>query len=51
MKDMTGGREEEVGTGKPVTMAFRIKADDERRGIKRYFWKAVPRLDGQRDTA
>jgi 3-hydroxy-3-methylglutaryl CoA synthase len=51
MMDITDACEDEVGAGKPVTMAFRIKADDERRGIKRYFWKAVPRLDGRGETA
>ena len=31
-----------VDMGTPVTMAFRIKQFDERRGFRRYFWKAVP---------
>ena len=32
----------EVAVGQPMRMMFRIKAVDEARGFKRYFWKAVP---------
>jgi uncharacterized OB-fold protein len=31
-----------VTVGQRVRMAFRIKDQDERRGFRRYFWKAVP---------
>jgi hydroxymethylglutaryl-CoA synthase len=31
-----------VCVGQPMRMMFRIKAVDEQRGFKRYFWKAVP---------
>lgn len=33
---------EEIGTGAPVKMAFRVKDYDSLRGFRRYFWKAVP---------
>lgn len=42
MMDITDALPAEVETGKPLSMVFRIKAEDERRGIKRYFWKAAP---------
>lgn len=42
MMDITDALADEVETGKPLSMVFRIKAEDERRGIKRYFWKATP---------
>jgi 3-hydroxy-3-methylglutaryl CoA synthase len=38
--DVDGGQ---VEVGMPVSMAFRLKSIDERRGLRRYFWKAVPR--------
>jgi 3-hydroxy-3-methylglutaryl CoA synthase len=31
-----------VEVGAPMRMMFRIKAQDERRGFTKYFWKAVP---------
>jgi hydroxymethylglutaryl-CoA synthase len=31
-----------ITVGQPMRMMFRIKAVDEIRGFKRYFWKAVP---------
>jgi uncharacterized OB-fold protein len=31
-----------IDTGTKVRMTFRIKDFDERRGFRRYFWKAVP---------
>lgn len=31
-----------LATGKKVSMSFRKKYDDKRRGITGYFWKAVP---------
>jgi 3-hydroxy-3-methylglutaryl CoA synthase len=42
MADFTDVREGEIDVGKPVRMMFRIKDYDERRGFRRYFWKAVP---------
>jgi 3-hydroxy-3-methylglutaryl CoA synthase len=32
----------DVDSGLPVKMVFRIKEVDERRGFRRYFWKATP---------
>ncbi len=34
-----------VDSGMDVRMVFRIKDFDDRRGFRRYFWKAVPVLD------
>jgi len=31
-----------VEVGAPMRMMFRIKAEDEKRGFTKYFWKAVP---------
>jgi 3-hydroxy-3-methylglutaryl CoA synthase len=45
MMDITDALADEVETGKPLSMVFRIKAEDERRGNKRYFWKATPAAD------
>lgn len=39
----TGANGAAVEVGMPVTMSFRIKSIDQRRGLRRYFWKAVPR--------
>ena len=33
---------ESVHVGTPVRMAFRVKAIDELRSFKKYFWKAIP---------
>ena len=33
----------ELAVGMPMRMVFRIKAIDEMRHFKRYFWKAAPR--------
>lgn len=33
---------DDVEVGRPVRMMFRIKAVDEQRGFRRYFWKAAP---------
>lgn len=38
-----------IDVGMPVSMQFRIKDIDERRGFRRYFWKAAP-ADGVRGT-
>jgi 3-hydroxy-3-methylglutaryl CoA synthase len=43
MADFTDVDPERVDVGKPVEMVFRIKQFDERRGFRRYFWKAVPK--------
>ena len=32
----------DLKVGTPVSMQFRIKDEDSRRGFKRYFWKAAP---------
>jgi uncharacterized OB-fold protein len=32
----------EVESGMEMRMVFRIKDFDEKRGFRRYFWKAVP---------
>jgi 3-hydroxy-3-methylglutaryl CoA synthase len=42
MADFTDVDAGQVEVGMPVRMAFRIKSIDERRGLRRYFWKAVP---------
>jgi 3-hydroxy-3-methylglutaryl CoA synthase len=43
MADFTDVDSGQVDVGMPVEMAFRIKSIDERRGMRRYFWKAVPK--------
>jgi 3-hydroxy-3-methylglutaryl CoA synthase len=40
--DITDVEPGDVDSGLPVKMVFRIKEVDERRGFKRYFWKATP---------
>jgi uncharacterized OB-fold protein len=42
MADITDVDQGQVDSGMAVRMAFRIKDFDERRGFRRYFWKAVP---------
>lgn len=42
MADITDVDQEDVESGRKVRMAFRIKDFDEKRGFRRYFWKAVP---------
>ena len=42
MADITDVDQGQIDTGSKVRMAFRIKDFDERRGFRRYFWKAVP---------
>ena len=46
MADFTDVEEGGLEVGMPVRMAFRIKSFDERRGFRRYFWKAVPVGEG-----
>lgn len=43
--DITDVEPGDVETGLPVRMVFRLKELDERRGFRRYFWKAVPERD------
>ena len=42
MADITDVEQGQVDSGTKVRMAFRIKDFDEKRGFRRYFWKAVP---------
>ena len=42
MADITDVEQGQVDSGMQVRMAFRIKDFDEKRGYRRYFWKAVP---------
>ena len=42
MADITDVEQGEVESGMKVRMAFRIKDFDDKRGFRRYFWKAVP---------
>jgi len=42
MADITDVEQGEIGTGAKVRMVFRVKDVDEKRGFKRYFWKAAP---------
>ena len=42
MADFTDVGKGEIDVGMPVRMMFRVKDYDERRGFRRYFWKAVP---------
>ena len=41
----------EVSTGCEVEMSFRVKDIDEKRGYKRYFWKAVPLRNGAQEIS
>ena len=40
--DITDVEQGQIDSGTRVRMAFRIKDTDDRRGFRRYFWKAVP---------
>lgn len=42
MADITDVEPGQIESGARVRMAFRIKEFDEKRGFRRYFWKAVP---------
>ncbi|MGH6876321.1 MAG: OB-fold domain-containing protein, partial [Rhizomicrobium sp.] len=42
MADITDVDQGQIDTGSKVRMMFRIKDFDEKRGFRRYFWKAVP---------
>jgi uncharacterized OB-fold protein len=41
--DITDVEPGEVETGMGVKMMFRLKEVDEKRGFRRYFWKALPK--------
>lgn len=45
LMDLTDCNLEEVKAGMPVAMSFRKKYSDDRRGIRGYFWKAVPKRE------
>jgi uncharacterized OB-fold protein len=40
--DFTDVEQGSVDSGMEVKLVFRIKEFDEKRGFRRYFWKAVP---------
>jgi len=42
MADITDVEQGQIDSGSRVRMAFRVKDVDEKRGFRRYFWKAVP---------
>lgn len=42
LADLTDVDKGDVEVGMPLRMVFRIKVEDERRGFKKYFWKAAP---------
>lgn len=42
MADLTDVDKGGVEVGMPLRMVFRVKVEDERRGFKKYFWKAAP---------
>lgn len=42
MADITDVEQGQIDSGTKVRMVFRVKDVDEKRGFKRYFWKAVP---------
>jgi len=42
MSDITDVDQGQIDTGSKVKMVFRVKDVDEKRGFKRYFWKAAP---------
>lgn len=42
MADITDVDQGQIDSGSKVRMAFRIKDFDDKRGFRRYFWKAVP---------
>ncbi len=42
MADITDVEQGQIDSGTKVRMSFRVKDVDDKRGFKRYFWKAVP---------
>ncbi len=49
--DITDVEQGDVDTGLPVKMVFRLKEVDEKRGFRRYFWKAAPDRSAQAKPA
>jgi len=49
--DITDVEPGDVDTGLPVRMVFRLKEVDEKRGFRRYFWKATPDRTAQAQSA
>ncbi|WP_159979062.1 MULTISPECIES: hydroxymethylglutaryl-CoA synthase family protein [unclassified Novosphingobium] len=47
--EMVDAGPEGLELGMPLEMVFRIKEQDRMRGYNRYFWKASPRLDENKD--
>lgn len=45
--DITDVEPGEIDSGFPVKMVFRLKEVDEKRGFRRYFWKAAPDRAGK----
>jgi uncharacterized OB-fold protein len=50
MSDITDVDIGSIDSGTEVKMVFRIKDYDEKRGFRRYFWKAVPKLNSQQQN-
>ena len=50
MMDFTDVEQGTVDSGMEVRLVFRIKDIDEKRGFRRYFWKAVPIASEQTKT-
>lgn len=46
MMDFTDVEQGTVDSGMDVRLVFRLKEIDEKRGFRRYFWKAVPVVSG-----
>jgi 3-hydroxy-3-methylglutaryl CoA synthase/NAD(P)-dependent dehydrogenase (short-subunit alcohol dehydrogenase family) len=47
MADLTDCSLDELQVGQPLAMTFRIKAVDEKRGFRQYFWKARPLTEAE----
>lgn len=50
MMDFTDIEQGTVDSGMEVRLVFRIKDIDEKRGFRRYFWKAVPVIDANAES-
>lgn len=46
MMEFTDIQVGQLSVGLPVRLVFRLKDDDEKRGFRRYFWKATPQGEG-----
>ncbi len=46
MMEFTDIRAGQLSVGLPVRLVFRLKDVDEKRGFRRYFWKATPQGEG-----